>query len=107
MPLLQREGMRRINRKRKEFAELFGAVEKQLLASYKAPTDPIREDIAAWLCKTLAVSHDMKFAPTLTKVAQETSSKKVKRAAENGLDTLQDPPDEEDEAEEPSAEAAE
>lgn len=101
LPQLQREGMRRLKRRPKDHPAAFDVLEAELLASYKSGGDPLTEDSIAWQCKTLAVSRNPKYAPTLTKVAAETDSTKIRRHCGDSVDVLGSPPDEgDDEAEE-------
>lgn len=93
LPVLQREGMRRMNRKPRDHVAAFDVLETQLLASYQGSLDPVKEDSISWQCKTLAASRDPKYGATLAKVAGATHSTKIRRHCGDSVDVLRSPPD--------------
>ncbi|MDY6792288.1 MAG: alpha/beta hydrolase [Thermodesulfobacteriota bacterium] len=68
---------------------LVKAANKRLLTKVKKRSNAINHvDAISWLCNILGTSEDVRFLPTLKKVAHETDNEKIKRYAELNIAKL-------------------
>lgn len=65
--------------------KLFDFVEQQLLAGYKNDNGSVHRDEMSWYCKVLASSGQEKYRSTLSTVAANASSGKVRKYAKQSL----------------------
>jgi len=97
---LQREGMRRMSRNRTLHAAAFDALEQQLIKESASLNleDGQRIDIVSWSCKTLALTHDRKYLPTLQRVSDTYADNfRLKRNCAGSIDNLVEPDQDESE----------
>jgi hypothetical protein len=86
---LEREGLKRARKIAALYPPIYDSIEAVLLGDVATPIfDPHREDLLAWYCRTLGESGNAKYTATLTKVAESTESKKLKRYAEKAISAL-------------------
>ena len=68
---------------------LFGVVHEELLKGYQlSSSDRHHVDTMAWLCKALGASGMTEYKVTLEKIAETSSSEKLRNYARQGLDML-------------------
>lgn len=83
---LKRTGAKRVYYRYYADQQLLDKVEKTLLANYqKISNESLQVDALAWMCKVLGKSLDTKYADTLRKVADGSSSSKLIKHAKKEL----------------------
>ncbi len=83
------DAAKRITRSGLTDPKLFDYIQELLLKGYTgSPLDTDLMDEMAWFCKALASSGDASYAVTLSQVAGNTSSSKLKRHATKSLEQL-------------------
>jgi len=85
----QRKAARLVYKKRLKNPELFVAAEGMLIKGYLINlNDTGHIDAMSWMCTLLGVSRQVRYRPTLEKVARETPDIKIKRNAQKNLKRL-------------------
>ncbi|MBF0118659.1 MAG: hypothetical protein HQK79_07465 [Desulfobacterales bacterium] len=89
IPSAKREAAKRIYKSYGHVPVVLKLVNNQLLKGFNDKTnDDYYVDAMSWLCNILGASHDSIYKPTLEKVANEASNKKLKKYAEKNLKSL-------------------
>jgi len=86
--LSQRDAAKRIIRARMFQTALMNEVEKALLKGYKKDGGRNQIDAMSWLCKVLGASGNSRYRKTLSRVAKEGSSRKLRGYASKSLSML-------------------
>ena len=68
--------------------EIFDPIEQQLLNAYLSKQSKDKIDYLSWLAKGLGFSGNPKYIPSLTTIAKDAKSKKLRRHAESALAIL-------------------
>jgi len=89
LPRLKKDGAKRIIRSGTTNEQLFDIVNDELLKLYTPQQTGRNEvDLMAWFCKALAASGNIKYAPTLEKIADTTASINLQKYARSSLKSL-------------------
>ncbi|HUP92551.1 MAG TPA: hypothetical protein VM074_09920 [Solimonas sp.] len=91
-PQLQRGGLRRLKAYRSTHPELYDLVAQELkkidLAKAEAAEDIPVLDTAAWFCRALGESGDMKYEALLLEIRRAATTHKIDKGCKKGWETL-------------------